>query len=599
MVLGGKFVLKRKVGRGGMGEVWSAKDRELGDEPVAVKLLNPHLMGDDTAVARMRREVQIARKLTHRNIVRVHDLHSQAGGFFISMEYVDGESLAQALRRNGGPFALDTVLPWAEQAAEALDYAHSQGVLHRDVKPGNMLLGKDGVLKLADFGIARLAMQAETRQTGHVATGTIAYMSPERHANIKGKRDDPRSDLYGLAASVYELLSGAPPFSGGDIAWQVQRKPPDPVDRLSKHANAALLHGLAKDPRARPQVCRDFVTELERAAVSRASPNRNADQFPCDALSAIPVHQAQKTASDTGNARLAAIRARREAESSHAATYEPKLMAEAQQMLEQAEELDAKEAFAEAVEKYTRVKSVCTSGAALAKAASALKEAKAAADSLQAHRWAKVRYEQAARLEMHAASCESSEDKERILRQSSELFALAQAETTALAPEILKEERHVAMRLRAEVAGCFDSQAQSLLRKGDELIFEARSESDAMAASELCRAAAAKFKTATELEVWHKAPGWMRESPKRSMCRPAQTLIDEARRLMSEARTESSAEKATALYRQAIVKLTEASVTRHAWRRAKLSRTLVLVASPVVLILLLMLAFLGLRILLQ
>jgi len=257
-VLGGRFRLMRRIGSGGMGDVWLAEDTEL-HEQAAIKILRDTLVGDSEALGDLKKEVAVTRKLRHPNIVAVFDLHIESGLYFIVMEYVEGCTLAHALAKRGIPFELAEILPWARQMATALDYAHQQGVLHRDVKPANMLLTHDGTAKLADFGIARIAEDTETKVTGREASGTLPYMSPEQ---LMGEPCDNRSDLYSLAASLYELLSGKPPFHTGSIATQIQFKPPQQIDGLSGSANEMLLHGLAKAKEDRQTTCLELVEQL-------------------------------------------------------------------------------------------------------------------------------------------------------------------------------------------------------------------------------------------------------------------------------------------------------------------------------------------------
>ncbi|MBP8130031.1 MAG: protein kinase [Candidatus Hydrogenedentes bacterium] len=267
ITLGGRFRLVRRVGRGGMGEVWLAEDSELDNRPVALKMLKPEFSDDEGALRDLKRELVLARELSHANIVRVHDLHRHGELHFISMEYVPGMSLQARLSGRGKrPFALNEVLPWARHVADALDYAHSRKVLHRDVKPGNMLLAADGTTKLVDFGIARVIHDTETHRTGHATTGTLAYMSPQQLLNEKRHRNDQRNDVYSFAASLYELLNGEPPFLGGDMSLQILRKEPELIPGVPEYVNAALLAGLAKDIECRPTNCATLLHEFSGAA---------------------------------------------------------------------------------------------------------------------------------------------------------------------------------------------------------------------------------------------------------------------------------------------------------------------------------------------
>lgn len=272
-VLDGRFTLVKRVGSGGMGDVWLAHDQQLNGLEVAVKVLKDTLVADQRAVKALRKEVVITRGLTHPNIVRVHDLHQSEGIHFISMEYVPGQSLADMLAQRDKPFALDEVLPWAKKIGEALDYAHSRGVLHRDVKPANMLLATGGTVKLADFGIARAAKDTQTRVTGQITSGTLLYMSPEQQM---GDAVDARSDVYSFAASLYELLSGNPPFHTGNVALQILQKQPEPIEGVPRHVNAALIIGLAKKPEARHEGNRMFIACLNQSQRACQVSSKNA-----------------------------------------------------------------------------------------------------------------------------------------------------------------------------------------------------------------------------------------------------------------------------------------------------------------------------------
>ena len=268
-----RFRLVRKLGRGGMGEVWLADDTLL-EQPVALKMLRPELMGDAKSIAALRKEVLIARDLQHPNIVRIHDIHREGELYFISMEYVDGHSLADALAHRGKPFTLDELQPLLKAAAKAIDYAHTKNVLHRDIKPANFLLGNDGTVKLTDFGIARAAKDTITRVTGEATSGTLLYMSPEQ---LLGETDKigPRSDVYSFAVTVYELLSGEPPFHTGKIDLQILTKTPGRIAGLIECENDGLARGLAKETSDRPATGVELLRALfgaPPAGVARAEP---------------------------------------------------------------------------------------------------------------------------------------------------------------------------------------------------------------------------------------------------------------------------------------------------------------------------------------
>ena len=267
-LLAERFRLDRPLGQGAMGRVWLAHDIHLNDDPVACKLMAGALNEDRRAIAYLKREVLLTRRLRHVSIVGVYTFWDVEGLRFITMEYVPGRNLSDILNTRDEPFSLEEALPWVGQISQALDYAHEQGVLHRDVKPANVLLGDDGMARLADFGIARTLSDMKNRITGGVTCGTVMFMSPEQ---LLGESVDTRSDLYSLAASVYELLAGSPPFYTGSIVAQIQSKPAPRIHHLSDGANAALLRALSKKPGERHPSCSAFFEDLAAAVRERPS----------------------------------------------------------------------------------------------------------------------------------------------------------------------------------------------------------------------------------------------------------------------------------------------------------------------------------------
>ncbi|MBP2350403.1 serine/threonine-protein kinase [Kribbella aluminosa] len=238
------------LGRGGAGEVWQAEDTVL-DRQVAVKLLRS-LDGDPMdAVQRFRAEAQSAARLTHPNVVATYDVGTEGDRVFLVMELVQGPDLAKLMRTSGLPPA-ELVESIATQGARALDAAHEAGIVHRDVKPGNLLLAPDGTLKMTDFGIAKRAGN-ETTGLG-VLLGTASYVSPEQ---VRGEPATPASDWYSFGCVLHELLTGTPPFTGptADVVMrQHLDTPPPPVTRTDVPAQLAGLvtHLLAKNPAQRP-----------------------------------------------------------------------------------------------------------------------------------------------------------------------------------------------------------------------------------------------------------------------------------------------------------------------------------------------------------
>src|SRR4051812_31538082 len=225
-VFNDRYELHRKLARGGMSNVYLARDLLL-DRPVAVKVLFPEYAKEESFVERFRREAQAAANLNHPNIVAIYDWGQQASTYFIVMEYVEGRSLSEIIRSEGPLHPTRSAEVGADVAA-ALGFAHRNGVVHRDVKPGNVLVGPTGQVKVADFGIAQAISGAQTSltQAGSVM-GTATYFSPEQ---AQGKQVDPRSDLYSLGCVLYEMLTSKPPFSGDTpvaIAYKHVQEAPD------------------------------------------------------------------------------------------------------------------------------------------------------------------------------------------------------------------------------------------------------------------------------------------------------------------------------------------------------------------------------------
>ncbi|MGE5134300.1 MAG: Stk1 family PASTA domain-containing Ser/Thr kinase [Gemmatimonadota bacterium] len=271
-LLGGRYELDGVVGRGGMAEVYRARDIRL-DRIVAVKTLRDDLARDATFQARFRREAQSAASLNHPSIVAVYDTGEDNAGPshvpYIVMEYVDGRTLRDLLR-DDRRLLPERALEITDGVLRALDYSHRNGIVHRDIKPGNVMLTRNGDVKVMDFGIARAVSdaQATMTQTAQVI-GTAQYLSPEQ---ARGERVDARSDLYSTGCLLYELLTGRPPFLGDSpvaIAYQHVRENPVPPSRLDPEipgwADAIVLKAMAKNPADRYQSANDMRTDIKRA----------------------------------------------------------------------------------------------------------------------------------------------------------------------------------------------------------------------------------------------------------------------------------------------------------------------------------------------
>ena len=267
MTLGGRYRIERELGRGGMAKVFLGTDTVLG-RTVAVKVLAPQYADDDSFVQRFRREAQAAASITHPNIVSVFDTGSDDGVHFIVMEYVEGRTLAEILA-GGGRILPDRAIDIAIDVDRALEAAHARGVIHRDIKPGNIMLDPRGDVKVTDFGIARVTTTADTVAQTAAIMGTAAYLSPEQ---AQGLPNDGRSDIYSLGCVLYEMVTGRPPFLGDSpvaVASKQVLEQPVPPSRLNPDVtgdlDAVILRALAKNPANRYQSADEMRADLERA----------------------------------------------------------------------------------------------------------------------------------------------------------------------------------------------------------------------------------------------------------------------------------------------------------------------------------------------
>src|SRR5258705_1377260 len=272
-----RYVIKRKLGSGGMADVYLAEDQELGRR-VALKLLNDRHAADDQFVERFRREAQSAAGLNHPNIVWVFGRGRAEGTYCIAMEYLDGRPRKELLVRNG-PTPIPIAIDYARQILGALSFAHRNGIIHRDIKPHNIVVGGDGRLKVTDFGIAR-AGTSQMTEAGSIV-GTAQYLSPEQ---ARGTGVDQRSDLYSLGIVLYELLTGTLPFNGDtpvEIAMKHLSQTPELPSalrpELPRELDLVVTRALAKDPDERYQRAEEMDAALERLARGAAVSQETED----------------------------------------------------------------------------------------------------------------------------------------------------------------------------------------------------------------------------------------------------------------------------------------------------------------------------------
>jgi tetratricopeptide (TPR) repeat protein len=266
MDFGPRFRIEKLLGAGGMGKVYQAFDKEL-SRRVALKTLLPELVSDFLLTQRFKQELLLASKISHRNILRIHDLGEVDGVKFITMAFIEGKDLNQLLKEEG-PIPLERSLKIARQLCEALDAAHSEGVVHRDFKPQNVLVGNNDHVYVSDFG---LATSLETAKMGMTRTGAVMgtprYMAPEQ---VEGKAVDNRTDLYALGLVLYEMVTGATPFSG-ESTWQLMYQRVQLIPKDVKLVNPALpdyvarviMHCIEKDPANRYQSAKDILADLD------------------------------------------------------------------------------------------------------------------------------------------------------------------------------------------------------------------------------------------------------------------------------------------------------------------------------------------------
>lgn len=277
-VLGDYRILKQ-IGRGGMGTVYQAVHERMG-RTVALKVLRPEIQRDSHLMERFDREIRTAASLSHPNIVAAYDAREFQGIRFLITEFVDGTDLDAYIRQNG-PFDVERAIDIVTQVARGLEYAHERGVIHRDIKPGNLILDRSGVVRILDMGLARLELPDQSRQkdlTGSgMIMGTAAYMAPEQARNTR--RADARADIYSLGCTLYFLLNGRPPFVGESaidavLAHATQPTPTlrDRRKEVPKELEVLYQRMLAKDPEARVASATEAIETLRQISVSETTP---------------------------------------------------------------------------------------------------------------------------------------------------------------------------------------------------------------------------------------------------------------------------------------------------------------------------------------
>jgi serine/threonine protein kinase/Tfp pilus assembly protein PilF len=276
-VFAGRYEIIEELGAGGMGRVYRVHDTKLNEE-VALKLIRPEIGADKRTVERFRNELKTARKITHKNVCRMYDFHEEGKALYLTMEYVRGEDLKSLIHRTK-TLSVGTTLSIARQIAEGLAEAHKLGITHRDLKPGNVMIDKDGQAKVMDFGIARAIYEKGITGAGAIV-GTPEYMSPEQ---VEGKEADQRADLYALGVILFEMVTGQVPFEG-ETPFSIANKhksepPPIPkklVPQMPDGLNKLILRCLEKDKTKRYQTAEELIADLATVEESLPTTERVA-----------------------------------------------------------------------------------------------------------------------------------------------------------------------------------------------------------------------------------------------------------------------------------------------------------------------------------
>ncbi|MGB9779237.1 Stk1 family PASTA domain-containing Ser/Thr kinase [Caldanaerobacter sp.] len=264
-ILGNRYEILEKIGEGGMAKVYKAKCHLL-NRIVAIKILRPEFAADESFVKKFKRESQAAASLSHPNIVSIYDVGQEGDIYYIVMEYVKGHTLKEIIKENGGPLEIERAVNIARQVAKALDHAHKNKIIHRDIKPQNILITEDDVVKVTDFGIARAANGATITYTGDVI-GTAYYFSPEQ---AKGSIVDERTDIYSLGIVLFEMLTGKVPFEGeSPISVALKHIQEDIIppsrfnEKVPEELDKIVMKATQKDPNLRYQTASEFLKDLD------------------------------------------------------------------------------------------------------------------------------------------------------------------------------------------------------------------------------------------------------------------------------------------------------------------------------------------------
>jgi serine/threonine protein kinase len=297
----GQYQIQEVIGSGGMATVYKAHHTRL-NRTVAIKMMHPQYLAEEQFKVRFEREAQVIAKLDHPNIVTVYDYDEYERQPYLVIKYIEGQTLKSVIQQAALP--LPTILRIMNGVAAALDYAHQEGVLHRDVKPSNIILSEDLTPYVTDFGLARIAQIGETTLSADVMLGTPQYISPEQ---ARGEKQlDHHTDLYSFGIVLYELLVGRVPFSADSayatIHEQIYVAPPLPSEfnaEITPAVEAVLLKSLEKDPRQRYHTARELMQALEEAlnasGVRALNPNRAQNAVPVGDTSREPIPPAVKT----------------------------------------------------------------------------------------------------------------------------------------------------------------------------------------------------------------------------------------------------------------------------------------------------------------